>query len=267
MACKNGVCGVKKPNKYQVKANKKVQKINAKAAANQAKQQARAQAAQPTVTGGPPAITPEMVANQSLPGMQNTQGNGLQALGGGLPPLAGGQKDYSRNPITYTHKGPGFFSSVDPTTQYYPIYDPEQQYSLDQLLRSGFGGVSNLDPLNFEPLAQQAQREFSTQTVPSLAERFTALGGGQRSSAFQGALGQSASDLQSQLAALRSKYGLAANEQLHNQGLQRLQLGLQPRYESVFNQRQPSGVSSLFGGLSQGIGQSLGSLAKIGLGI
>jgi hypothetical protein len=242
--CPGGVC-----SKKQKKANKK-----------QAKQEAKALAAQPVVSNAPPAIAANQIGSGAAP-------SSLQGFTGGLPALGGVQQSYNMQPITYTHKGPGFFSSVDPTTQYYPSFTPEQQFSLDQLLRGGLNGIQGLQTPDFGPIEEQAKREFQTQTIPSLAERFTSLGGGQRSSAFQGALGSAASDLQSQLAALRSKYGLAANEQRLQQALPQLQFGLQPRYESVFTPRQPSGISNLFSGISQGIGQGISSLGKIGLGI
>ena len=271
--CPGGICG-RRPatpqaapqNKYQAKAQKKIDKVQAKADVAQAKAQAKVLAEQPTITGAPPAINPGQIT-----GPQGVTGGGLQALSGNqsgaLPPLAGGQQSYNNNPITYTQPGPGFFSGTNANISYYPQYEPEQQYTLDQLLRGGLGGIRGLQELDFDPIAERQQREFQTQTVPSLAERFTALGGGQRSGAFKAALGQAGSDLQSQLAALRSKYGLAANEQRLQQALPQLQFGLQPRRESVYTPRQSSGISNLFGGLGQGIGQGISSLARMGLGI
>jgi hypothetical protein len=65
-----------------------------------------------------------------------------------------------------------------------------------QSLLNGQGGLS--------PISQNAINRFNTQTVPSLAERFTSLGSGgsQGSSAFAGQLGQAGSDLQQQLQGL-----------------------------------------------------------------
>jgi len=71
-------------------------------------------------------------------------------------------------------------------------------------------------PLDFdvEPLAQQAQARFQQQTIPSIAERFTALGAGsQGSSAFAQQLGGAGADLQRELAALRSLYGYQTAQQ------------------------------------------------------
>lgn len=91
---------------------------------------------------------------------------------------------------------------------------PEQQYAQYQQLQQGmqnadFGGIENA-----------ARRNFQTQTIPSIAERFTAFGNGQRSSAFQGALGSAGANLESQLGALRSQYGQ-----------QQLQTGLNPHLQ------------------------------------
>jgi hypothetical protein len=96
----------------------------------------------------------------------------------------------------------------------------------------GLGGGQ----FNFEPIAQQARTQFQQQTVPGLAERFTSLGGGaQRSSAFQGALGQAGAGLEQGLAALQSQYGLK------QQGLQQqllkmlLSTSLSPEFQNVEN--------------------------------
>lgn len=78
---------------------------------------------------------------------------------------------------------------------------PNQQALQDSIINliqsrlSGQGGLT--------PQSQNALNRFNTQTVPSLAERFTSLGAGsQGSSAFTGALGQAGSGLQQELAGL-----------------------------------------------------------------
>ncbi len=113
----------------------------------------------------------------------------------------------------------------------------------------------------FEPIEQQARTQFQTSTVPSLAERFTSMGsGGQRSSAFQGALGQAGAGLESNLAALRAQYGL------QSRGLSQNLLGqaIQPNFDTVFQQHQPGFLESVFGGLSGQLGQ-YGALQGLGL--
>jgi len=100
----------------------------------------------------------------------------------------------------------------------FPNYTPIQQGGLNKLLLQGlqnsdFGGIEN-----------RARQDFQTKTLPSIAERFTSMGAGNRgSSAFAGQLGAAASDLESQLGALRGQYGL-----------QQLQYGLRPQFENAY---------------------------------
>jgi len=110
-----------------------------------------------------------------------------------------------------------------------PQAQPPGYGKLENLFRSGEG---------FSPIEDQARRQFTTKTIPSLAERFTALGGGQRSSAFPGALGSAASELESNLASLRAQYG----ERARQQGFQEL---------STQNQQQLA-LQQLMNQLAQG---------------
>lgn len=116
-----------------------------------------------------------------------------------------------------------------------PLHTPQGMDVLEQLLSSGAQGLQ--DPqAGFQPIANQAVRQFQSQTVPGLAERFTALGGsGTRgqSSDFAGMLGGAGADLQSQLAAMSAEYGLQNRQGL----LQQLQLGLQPQFETQHKDR------------------------------
>jgi len=151
-----------------------------------------------------------------------------------------------------------FFLGSDPRAQQASLTTPQQRGlqnqgigNLMQLLQSG-GGT----PGSFEPIAQKARSQFQTQTIPGLAERFTALGG-QNSSAFQGALGQAGAGLEEGLAAQGSQYGLQQNAQIQN--LMQLLLGLssQPQFENLVFQGQP--------GLLQSAAQGFGSYAPFGL--
>lgn len=119
--------------------------------------------------------------------------------------------------------------------------------NLMQLLQQGGG-----QPGSFTPIAQKARTQFQTQTIPSLAERFTALGG-QNSSAFQGALGQAGAGLEEGLAAQESQYGLQQNAQLQN--LMKILLGIssQPGFENIIHGGQPGALQ----GAAQGAGQLL----------
>lgn len=142
--------------------------------------------------------------------------------------------------------------------QQLPLYSPQQQAAQSQLLQMALQGLQN-PTAGFEPIAAQARKQFQENTIPSLAERFTAFGGqgGQRSSAFQGVLGRAGSDLESQLAALQANYGLQRQSQLQNL----LAYGLTPQFENVLT---PGSHTPLSGFLSS-IGGGLSSLGGAGL--
>lgn len=102
-----------------------------------------------------------------------------------------------------------------------------QQQLLNLLAQGGFHGLTQT-PFNFAPIANQQLENFYTQTVPSIAERFTAMGG-QRSSAFQGALANAGRFLGNDLAAQQGQYNLQQQGNLLNL----LNLGLTPQFEQV----------------------------------
>lgn len=132
-------------------------------------------------------------------------------------------------------------------------FGPGLQPGIDQLIKQSLGQLSTNQQGGFKPIADQARQKFQTETIPGLAERFTALGNGQRSSAFQGALGSAASGLESNLASGEAQYGLQQNQQL----MQLLQL-LQP--ETVFAPESQGFLSSLLGGAAPGLGSATSSL-------
>lgn len=138
-----------------------------------------------------------------------------------------------------------FFSGTRPQVYNNPLYSPYQNDALNYLTQFGLGGIQNLQQnqpgnnFNFAPIGNQELERFYTQTVPSLAERFTALGDGQRSSAFQGTLAQAGRGLGNDLAAQQQQYNLqqqqlAQNQYGMNQNLysNALSLGLRPQFES-----------------------------------
>lgn len=137
---------------------------------------------------------------------------------------------------------------------------PEQQGWQSQLGQIGLQGVQN-PYQGFVPIESQAREQFSQSTIPSLAERFTSMGsGGQKSSAFQGALGQAASGLESNLAALKAQYGL------QNRGMSANLLGqaLNPSFDTTYQQHQPGFLESALGGLSGTLGQ-YGAMKGLGM--
>lgn len=167
-----------------------------------------------------------------------------------------------------------FFLGRRPEAQRFSNFTPEQQRAMNNLLGIGQANLGQIgqrynqyfaqQPANFdfEPIAAAARRGFMQQTVPELAERFTAAGhGGLQSSGFRNALGSSASDLESNLAALRSKYALSQQSMAHNllgqqqSGLgQLLGAGLQPRFSTNINPATQGLLQGLGGAAARGIG-------------
>lgn len=161
-----------------------------------------------------------------------------------------------------------FFFGSDPRMQQASLLNPQQQglqnqgiQQLMQLLQGGGSQGIGGAPGSFEPIAQRARTQFQTQTVPGLAERFTALGG-QNSSAFQGALGSAASGLEEGLAAQGSQYGLQQNAQLQNLIQMLLGFSARPSFENLVFQGQPGA----FHGLAQGLGEGIGGFGAGALG-
>jgi len=169
-----------------------------------------------------------------------------------------------------------FFVGGPGTMQILPTQTPAQQQlssvnlqNVLQMLQGGMGSTAQNQPgrFDFGPIEQRARNQFQTETIPSIAERFTALGGGQNSSAFQSVLGRAGADLESQLAALGSQVGMQQQQfGQQQQGMDRdyllalLRLALLPQFETQYI----PGKSGVFGGAAQGLGQGAGAFAAQG---
>ncbi len=141
------------------------------------------------------------------------------------------------------------------------LFNPQQQGLQNSIIQQLMGILGGQGGNN--PMAQQLQHQFQTQTVPGLAERFTAANG-QRSSAFQGALGSAAGNLQQDLAA-----------QQYSQLQNLLPFGLQQNFERGIIPGQQGFLSQLLGpllgtaGFAAGgplgaaVGSGIGSLGSI----
>ena len=114
------------------------------------------------------------------------------------------------------------------------LYNPQQQSAMGSLLNQGMANS------NFDTIEQNAREKFKSDTIPSIAERFTSMGGGQRSSAFSGALGQAGVGLETGLAGLRSQYGM-----------QQLGMGLGRQFEPYHRQAQPGALQTSVSSLMQ----------------
>ncbi len=135
-----------------------------------------------------------------------------------------------------------FFGSKPGKPEFKQIqrFTPEQQANLSKLLSQG---MADVDPALLE---KRYRGQFERETVPGLAERFTAMGGGQRSSAFEESLRRGGLDLAEQLAGVRAQMGM-----------QKLGLGLQPQFDTMMIPGAP-GSPGLLGGLAGGLASTLG---------
>ena len=133
----------------------------------------------------------------------------------------------------------GFWGGNPAGVETYNMYTPQQQQAFNSVLQQALSGLGK-NQFDFAPIEAQARRGFAEQTIPGIAERFSKLGA-QKSSAFGQQLGAAGAGLESDLAALRSNYGLQQQQQLYNL----LGIGLQPQFESLY---RPG---------SEGFGQSL----------
>ena len=150
-----------------------------------------------------------------------------------------------------------FFTGSKGGFQNIPKFNQQQSSITSDILQQAMQLLQNPEQ---SAMGQNAINQFNTQTVPGLSERFTAMGGGQRSSAFQGAIGSAGAGLQQQLAAMG-----------HQQALPLLQLGLQPQYQTAHMPAQGGFLQSIAGPLLQallqgGLGAATGGLSGIGAG-
>lgn len=139
-----------------------------------------------------------------------------------------------------------------------PTVTPQQQQLQNLALQQFQSLLPQLTQMgSFAPIAQRARQQFQQQTVPSLAERFTALGEGRLSTdpGFQRALGQAGADLESQLAAQEAQFGMQERGQLGSL-LQFLGLiGAMPTTQTQMNR-------GFFPGLLQQAASGIGELGR-----
>lgn len=187
-------------------------------------------------------------------------GGGIAGMGGAMPIGSAIGKGGS----------PGYLIGNNP-------YSNAAQGGLDWLVQSGQQGLQGLPQAGFDfaPLAQQARTQFNTETVPTLAERFTAMGNGQRSSAFESSLGRAGAGLEENLAALKAQYDYNNFQNQQQHYLNRILGGAQPQYQQSFippqqgivggGQKKKGGIGGFFKGLAGGIGRIAGKSLLGGL--
>lgn len=160
-----------------------------------------------------------------------------------------------------------FLFGQGPQERKFEKFTPDQQDALNKLLMESLGGLTQGGGLgalqdlisgkgtSFDPIERSAREGFEQKTIPTLAERFTALGG-QRSSGFNQALAQAGRGLESDLASQRAGYGLQQGGlQLGALGQLRslLGLGLTPQFENNYMKRQPGFLENVGVGLAGGL--------------
>src|SRR5438445_637928 len=152
-----------------------------------------------------------------------------------LPTLASAVAGYVANRAT---SKPAEFKQQSPLN---PQQQQVQNQGLEQLMQL-LQQQSPQGEYGFNNIADEYTHNFNTNTIPGLAERFTAFAPGaesaQRSSAFQGSLGAAGADLNRSLAAMKAQYG--QNQQGYIAQL--LQAGLQPQ-NNAYSPSQPGIVA------------------------
>jgi len=111
-----------------------------------------------------------------------------------------------------------------------PLMNPQQQQIFSQLL--GKLGGQNFD---FGPIEDAARNNFTSKTVPGIAERFTAMGDNRGGSNYMGALGEAGAGLELGLGAMKQNYNFQQQGQLQNL------LGMNT-FENTIMPRQPGGL-------------------------
>lgn len=149
---------------------------------------------------------------------------------------------------------PGKFKDI-------PLYAPEQIAAQKKLLETALPALQSLigqaqkpqQQFDFGPIEQQYTRQFQEQTVPSIAERFGALGQ-QGTASYKTIMGRAGTDLAGNLAALKGQYGLQQQGLgLQNQGQLfsvlsgLLGAGMGQRNQQVYM----PGAKGLFGGAGE----------------
>jgi len=175
---------------------------------------------------------------------QKAAGLGAGALGGGSA-LYGGYKDQQQQQA----------DRLNPPVDNVFTMDPNQRKFIDQLGGQALTGMQSMnagqmgDPSGgFEDYLPQANRQWSEQTMPGMAEGFTRMGdGAQRSGGFPLALGQAYGGMQSGLAGKQGEYEQKRQGQQQN-WMDLIQGGaLQRPFEPLHRQQGQSPWAALGG--------------------
>ncbi len=155
----------------------------------------------------------------------------------------------SGSPVPYgAQKKAGFFNSTEAQPTSISTLTPQQQQLIDQLSPLVQGGLQNLNlpgqQSNFAPIANEARRNFSQNTIPGLAERFAGLSRG--SSGLEQTLGGASAQFESQLAAAQAQHGLQEQQLQSGNLMNLLGAGLSPQFDYGITPGQNSGVRNIW---------------------
>lgn len=164
-----------------------------------------------------------------------------------------------------------FFGSNKPSVTQIARLSPAQQQLQQGAIQQALSllpQVAQQKGVNFAPIAQKARTQFYQNTIPSIAERFTALGGGARnSSGFTQALGSAGAGLEESLASMQAQYDFQNQQQMQNLLGTLLSSGLgREQFENLVSQRQPGFLESLLASLVPGLGGAISPILQAGLG-
>jgi hypothetical protein len=160
----------------------------------------------------------------------------------------------SGSPVPYgAQQKASFFKSTDAQPTSISTLTPQQQQLVNQLSGLVGRGLTNLNlpgqQSSFAPIAGEARRNFSQNTLPTIAERFAGLG--RSSSGLNQSLSGAASDFESQLAAAQAQYGLQEQGLQSSNLMNLLGAGLNPQFDYAITPGQNSGVRNIWNAVSQ----------------
>jgi len=139
-----------------------------------------------------------------------------------------------------------------------PRFNPQQINLLNQVGQQGFQGLQG-NKFDFAPIEQQARQDFERKTLPSIAQRFSNIGG-INSGAYGRQLGQAGQDLETNLAGMRQGYNL--QQQGFNKDL--LSLGLTPQFDTKIEAAAPGFAQTATTGALQNLPSLLLLLSQLG---
>lgn len=142
-----------------------------------------------------------------------------------------------------------FFLGSPAKTEQVSTMTPQQQQLISSLLQQLMTGLGS-SQASFAPIRASAQEHFKQEIIPTIAERFTAMGGRQGTNAYPMALGQAGANLERDLAAQESQFNLQRQGNL----MQILGLAMRPQFENVYNPSSPGFLQNVAAGAASGVG-------------